>query len=140
MKDKCRICGRKETELPADMPLGFWICSRECAAIAAQHPENDPMVEILPDENAQLNTSNYQVTWPGEVNAEGIQKRYEVFVDRENGMYVCPCGQPPHPEFSRRGPVAAYLRGIDPITTACHHIGAVLMLERGLSQQLKTPV
>jgi len=34
MKDKCRICGSKETELPADMPPGFWICSRECLALA----------------------------------------------------------------------------------------------------------
>jgi len=141
MKEKCKVCGLKETELSAVLPPGFWICSPECYEISLQHPERDPKVEVLPDESEHPNRNNYRVTWPGEVNAEGRQMQFVVTVNRDLDLYLCPCRQVPAPHLEFRGKrYAVYLRGVDPITTACHHIGAVLMLEHGLSQELKTPV
>ncbi len=136
MKEKCKICGIRETEIPEDMPLGFWLCSQECMAINRQHPEYSPVTKVL---ESPPNESWYLVAWPEEVDAEGRQGGYQVCVTPDIGLYLCPCGNPAHPEFQPGRPVAAYQRGIDDLhKTACHHIGAVLMLERHFGQETRT--
>lgn len=129
-KEKCRICGISETELPPGMMPGFWICSAACMAYSSAHPENDPKVKSI------QGTDSYEVTWPGE------PVQYQVNFHRDSELYLCMCAQPAHPEFVQPDlpPVAAYQPGIDDIRQACHHIHAVLLLSAANKSYLEQQI
>jgi hypothetical protein len=123
-KDKCRACGIAETETPAGMVPGLYICSQKCAQYLAAHPELNPITRI---DGPDL----YGVKWPDEPN--GYQVRAGSFKDGSR-MYACPCRQAPNPKVLG---MTAYVTGMHDMSKACRHIGLVILFEQSLPQRTR---